>query len=148
MNNIDEYNELIVCTGRDEIKIENSIEAVSNAICKYGIDGDISIYTADYRVLNTFGIYVERVTAMDASLILRYTVGLTNMNAQSVQAADVDGNGAENVMDAALILKKRLDLSTNSRLRTLTIQLLIQKRLWYTSHGCPIPRVWLKLLPS
>ena len=32
MNNIDEYNKLIVCTGRDEIKIENSIEAVSNAI--------------------------------------------------------------------------------------------------------------------
>ena len=85
---------------------------------------------------------------MDAPLILRYTVGLTNMNAQSVQAADVDGNGAENVMDVALILKKRLDLSTNSRLRTLTIQLLIQKRLWYISHVCPIPRVWLKLLPS
>ena len=60
MNNIDGYKELIVCTGRDEIKIENSIEAVSDAICKYGIDGDISIYTADYRVLNTFGIYVDR----------------------------------------------------------------------------------------
>ena len=36
MNNIDGYKELIVCTGRDEIKIENSIEAVSDAICKYG----------------------------------------------------------------------------------------------------------------
>lgn len=60
MNNIDEYKELIVCTGRNEIKIENSIEAVSDAICKYGIDGDISIYTADYMVLNTFGIYVDR----------------------------------------------------------------------------------------
>lgn len=32
------------------------------------------------------------------------------MNAQSVQAADVDGNGAANAMDAALILRKTVGL--------------------------------------
>ena len=50
------------------------------------------------------------VTALDASHVLRYSVGMADMDAQSVQAADVDGNGTANAIDAALILRKAVGL--------------------------------------
>lgn len=50
------------------------------------------------------------VTALDALHILRYSVGIVDMDAQSVQAADVDGNGTANAKDALLILRKAVGL--------------------------------------
>lgn len=50
------------------------------------------------------------VTALDASHVLRYSVGMAELDAQSVQAADVDGNGTANAIDAALILRKAVGL--------------------------------------
>lgn len=59
--NIFDYYALFVTTSAGEIiEIENSLEAVADAICKYGLDGDIKISTPEYTVLNTFGIYVDR----------------------------------------------------------------------------------------
>lgn len=61
MKNINEYPYLTVTTnnGGSE-RIENNIESVSTAICKYGMAGDITISTDDYTVLNTFGFFVDR----------------------------------------------------------------------------------------
>ena len=61
MKRIEEYDELLVATSDgEEITIENNIDSVASAICKYGLMGDITVNTEDYIVLNTFGIYVDR----------------------------------------------------------------------------------------
>ena len=61
MKNINEYPYLTVTTQNGESeRIENSLESVSEAICKYGMKGDVTISTDDYMVLNTFGFYVNR----------------------------------------------------------------------------------------
>ena len=61
MRNINEYPYLTVTTQNGETaRIENNLESVSDAICKYGLEGDITISTDDYKVLNTFGTFVDR----------------------------------------------------------------------------------------
>ena len=53
-----------------------------------------------------------QVTAYDASLVLRYVVGLTNLSEEQRQAADVTGDGTVTALDAALILQYTVGLIT------------------------------------
>ena len=51
MKRIEEYDELLVATSDgEEITIENNIDSVASAICKYGLMGDITVNTEDYIV--------------------------------------------------------------------------------------------------
>lgn len=57
------YTKLQVKTADGELLavIDNTLEAVANAICKYGLkNGDINISTNDFVVLNTFGTFVDK----------------------------------------------------------------------------------------
>ncbi len=47
-----------------------------------------------------------RVNAADASLVLRYNVGLTDADAETVLRADMNGDGRLDAADASLILRK------------------------------------------
>ena len=53
-----------------------------------------------------------KVTAYDASLVLRYVVGLTNFSEEQRQAADVTGDDTVTALDAALILQYTVGLIT------------------------------------
>lgn len=51
------------------------------------------------------------VTAADAIIVLRASVGLTTLGAEGFSAADVDGNGVVNAADAARILRMSAGLA-------------------------------------
>ncbi len=52
----------------------------------------------------------DKVTAHDASLVLQYVVGLTDLSTIQQQAADVTNDGAVTALDAALILEYAVGL--------------------------------------
>ena len=55
-----------VTSNRHAVKLENSTEAVADFICTKGVDGDLCILTPDGdKVLNTFGIYIDRCSDFD-----------------------------------------------------------------------------------
>ena len=54
----------------------------------------------------------DKVTAYDASLVLRYVVGLTDLSFDERQAADVTGDETVTALDAALILQYTVGLIT------------------------------------
>ena len=53
-----------------------------------------------------------KVTAYDASLVLRYVVGLTDFSVERKQAAYVTGDGTITALDAVLILQYTVGLIT------------------------------------
>ena len=53
------------------------------------------------------------ITAYDASLVLRYVVGLIGLSLDAKDAADVSGNGTITALDAALILQYTVGLITD-----------------------------------
>ncbi|MDD4422783.1 MAG: hypothetical protein PHD46_07085 [Eubacteriales bacterium] len=61
-----DYDYLIGMHSGDYQRIENTLEAVSDFICEAGMDDDLVIITPDNRrVLNTFGIYIDRCADKD-----------------------------------------------------------------------------------
>ena len=53
-----------------------------------------------------------RITALDASLVLKYVIGLTDLPTLEIVAADVTDNGNITALDAALILQYTVGLIT------------------------------------
>lgn len=74
-----------------------------------------------------------RITASDAALILRYTVGLDDMYLQDMLNADVNGNGAIDASDAAAILRSVAGLAPLQAKGTdpETLQLLQRQSVLY-----------------
>ena len=62
MSKFRNYEKLIGVTAEgDATEIENNTESVAEYICSKGVKGDLYILTPDgERVLNTFGMYVDR----------------------------------------------------------------------------------------
>ena len=62
MSKFKNYEKLIGVTAEgDATEIENNTESVAEYICSKGVKGDLYILTPDgERVLNTFGMYVDR----------------------------------------------------------------------------------------
>ena len=67
MNKFGDFPFLVgVTSNRHAVKLENSTEAVADFICTKGVDGDLCILTPDGdKVLNTFGIYIDRCSDFD-----------------------------------------------------------------------------------
>ena len=67
MNKFGDFPFLVgVTSNRHAVKLENSTEAVADFICTKGVDGDLCILTPDGdKVLNTFGIYIDRCSNFD-----------------------------------------------------------------------------------
>lgn len=67
MNKFGDFPFLVgVTSNRHAVKLENSTEAVADFICSKGVDGDLCILTPDGdKVLNTFGIYIDRCSDFD-----------------------------------------------------------------------------------
>ena len=67
MNKFGDFPFLVgVTSNRHAVKLENSAEAVADFICSKGVDGDLCILTPDGdKVLNTFGIYIDRCSDFD-----------------------------------------------------------------------------------
>ncbi|MEH7076666.1 S8 family serine peptidase [Neobacillus drentensis] len=53
---------------------------------------------------------INGISSYDASMILQYAVGLIQLDDYQKIAADVDGNGMINALDAAYVLEKSVDL--------------------------------------
>lgn len=62
MSKFKNYEKLIGITDDgDATEIKNTTEAVADFICEKGLKGDLYILTPDgERILNTFGMYVDR----------------------------------------------------------------------------------------
>lgn len=62
MSKFRNYEKLIgVTSDGDATEIKNTTEAVADFICEKGVKGDLYVLTPDgERVLNTFGMYVDR----------------------------------------------------------------------------------------
>jgi hypothetical protein len=75
-------------------------------------DGSTQDYTVTAEVLKTYGDVSGdgRVTAGDATLVLRYIVGLPAFAEKQKIAADVSGDGRITAGDATLILRKVVGL--------------------------------------
>ena len=67
MNKFGDFPFLVgVTSNRHAVKLENSTEAVADFICTKGVDGDLCVLTPDGdKVLNTFGIYIDRCSDFD-----------------------------------------------------------------------------------
>ena len=67
MNKFGDFPFLVgVTSNRHAVKLENSTEAVADFICTKGVDGDLCILTPyGDKVLNTFGIYIDRCSDFD-----------------------------------------------------------------------------------
>ena len=59
------------------------------------------------------------ISAFDASMILRYSVGLITLTPYQLLAADVSGNGSVSAYDASFILRYTVGLINLSRLETI-----------------------------
>lgn len=65
MNTSKKHPKLIGTSNHDEREL-NSIEEVAKYICEKGVSGDVAItYEDGTPFLNTFGIYIDRISNMD-----------------------------------------------------------------------------------
>ena len=65
MNTGKKYPRLIGMSHHDEREL-NSIEEVAKYICEKGVSGDVTItYEDGTPFLNTFGIYIDRISDME-----------------------------------------------------------------------------------
>ncbi len=78
---------------------------VGSALIGTAAEGDIVYGNVD----GTGGI-----TSGDARLVLRYSVGLEELNEDQILAADVDGNGVVNAGDARMILRGSVGLENTA----------------------------------
>lgn len=77
------------------------------------ISGNYKVYGIEegaYTLTANKGDEIDGITAYDASLILQSSAGLANLDSNEKLAADVDGNGKVDSMDAAYVLKKAAEL--------------------------------------
>ena len=65
MNTSKKHPKLIGMSNHDQREL-NSIEEVAKYICEKGVSGDVTItYEDGTPFLNTFGIYIDRISNMD-----------------------------------------------------------------------------------
>ncbi|MBI2954325.1 MAG: S8 family serine peptidase [Chloroflexi bacterium] len=90
--------------------------ALNGDIGYSGRSGETGAYTVTNIARGTYTLTPSKsdgatgITAYDASLVLRHSVGLIDLTGHAATAADVNKNGSISSMDAFYILQKAVDL--------------------------------------
>lgn len=101
-HNFNDYPHLLGYSGGHCQEIENAVEAVAKFICTEGLDNDLTITTPmDEFVLNTIGIYIDRIADMNyRGELLKTLIPMQK---------DIDGTSAEDDISTENIIHDSQD---------------------------------------